>query len=109
MAGQKQATPQVKEKPPEAAAAPAEDRKVEQLSPTRMTEAEYRRTVYVATAHANTNPEDLLAREYWSHVAEKLKPWDHIEVRANDGGFYGGWVTSSVVGPFKGGPGSLGW
>jgi len=25
------------------------------------------------------------------------------------GGFYGGWVTSSVVGPFKGGPGSLGW
>lgn len=25
------------------------------------------------------------------------------------GGFYGGWVTSSVVGPFKGGPGSLRW
>ena len=25
------------------------------------------------------------------------------------GGFYGGWITSSVVGPFKGGPGSAGW
>lgn len=25
------------------------------------------------------------------------------------GGFYGGWITSTVVGPFKGGPGSLGW
>ncbi|RYB02058.1 DUF427 domain-containing protein [Lichenibacterium ramalinae] len=25
------------------------------------------------------------------------------------GGFYGGWVTSRVVGPFKGGPGSWGW
>lgn len=25
------------------------------------------------------------------------------------GGFYGGWVTSRVVGPFKGIPGSLGW
>jgi len=25
------------------------------------------------------------------------------------GGFYGGWVTSGVVGPFKGGPGSSGW
>ncbi len=25
------------------------------------------------------------------------------------GGFYGGWVTSSVVGPFKGGPGTHGW
>jgi uncharacterized protein (DUF427 family) len=23
--------------------------------------------------------------------------------------FYGGWVTSAVVGPFKGGPGSRGW
>jgi hypothetical protein len=26
-----------------------------------------------------------------------------------DGGFYGGWITSRVVGPFKGGPGTLGW
>lgn len=25
------------------------------------------------------------------------------------GGFYGGWVTPDVVGPFKGGPGSMGW
>lgn len=25
------------------------------------------------------------------------------------GGFYGGWITASVVGPFKGGPGSNGW
>ena len=25
------------------------------------------------------------------------------------GGFYGGWVTSLVVGPFKGGPGTEGW
>lgn len=25
------------------------------------------------------------------------------------GGFYGGWVTSKVVGPFKGAPGTWGW
>ncbi len=25
------------------------------------------------------------------------------------GGFYGGWITSNIVGPFKGGPGSRGW
>jgi uncharacterized protein (DUF427 family) len=25
------------------------------------------------------------------------------------GGFYGGWVTPGIVGPFKGGPGSMGW
>jgi uncharacterized protein (DUF427 family) len=30
-------------------------------------------------------------------------------VRAQAGGFYGGWITSDVVGPFKGEPGSLGW
>ncbi len=26
-----------------------------------------------------------------------------------DGGFYGGWITSRVVGPFKGAPGTWGW
>jgi len=25
------------------------------------------------------------------------------------GSFYGGWITSRIVGPFKGGPGSRGW
>ena len=25
------------------------------------------------------------------------------------GGFYGGWITSKVAGPFKGEPGSMGW
>ena len=25
------------------------------------------------------------------------------------GSFYGGWITSRIVGPFKGGPGSMGW
>jgi uncharacterized protein (DUF427 family) len=30
-------------------------------------------------------------------------------VIAQPGGFYGGWITSSVVGPFKGGPGTRGW
>jgi uncharacterized protein (DUF427 family) len=29
--------------------------------------------------------------------------------RPQAGGFYGGWVTSRVVGPFKGEPGTLGW
>lgn len=30
-------------------------------------------------------------------------------VRSNDGDFYGGWITSWVVGPFKGGAGTAGW
>jgi uncharacterized protein (DUF427 family) len=31
------------------------------------------------------------------------------KVRAQDGDFYGGWITPDVVGPFKGAPGTLGW
>lgn len=30
-------------------------------------------------------------------------------VDPNEGSFYGGWITSKVVGPFKGGTGSAGW
>jgi uncharacterized protein (DUF427 family) len=30
-------------------------------------------------------------------------------VTAQPGGFYGGWITAAVAGPFKGGPGSSGW
>ena len=34
---------------------------------------------------------------------------DGERVVPQEGGFYGGWITSRVVGPFKGGPGSRGW
>ena len=30
-------------------------------------------------------------------------------VRPQSGGFYGGWITPELVGPFKGDPGSQGW
>jgi uncharacterized protein (DUF427 family) len=30
-------------------------------------------------------------------------------VQAQEGDFYGGWITSRVRGPFKGAPGTLGW
>jgi len=34
---------------------------------------------------------------------------DGETVEPQPGGFYGGWITSWVAGPFKGGPGSMGW
>ncbi|MGZ5403351.1 MAG: DUF427 domain-containing protein [Nocardioides sp.] len=34
---------------------------------------------------------------------------DGERVVAQPGGFYGGWITSRVAGPFKGAPGSWGW
>jgi uncharacterized protein (DUF427 family) len=34
---------------------------------------------------------------------------DGEPARAQAGGFYGGWITGEVAGPFKGGLGTLGW
>jgi hypothetical protein len=34
---------------------------------------------------------------------------DGEQVRPQEDGFYAGWITSDVVGPFKGGPGTSGW
>ncbi|GLV57500.1 hypothetical protein KDH_43360 [Dictyobacter sp. S3.2.2.5] len=31
------------------------------------------------------------------------------QVQAQEGDFYGGWITHDIVGPFKGGRGSAGW
>ena len=47
-------------------------------------------------------------------VAMYAWPDLHITVggevaRAQPGGFYGGWVTPDLAGPFKGDPGSEGW
>jgi uncharacterized protein (DUF427 family) len=50
----------------------------------------------------------------WGHVAVLPGAMDRClvdgeRVVPQEGGFYGGWITSRVVGPFKGGPGSRGW
>ncbi|MBV9677926.1 MAG: DUF427 domain-containing protein [Acidobacteriaceae bacterium] len=34
---------------------------------------------------------------------------DEERVQPQPGDFYGGWITSDVVGPFKGSPGTWGW
>lgn len=34
---------------------------------------------------------------------------DDEKVEAQPGDFYGGWITSNIIGPFKGAPGSWGW
>ena len=48
------------------------------------------------------------------HVAFYCAAMDRCEVgdetaTPQPGGFYGGWVTSWVVGPFKGEPSTMGW
>lgn len=34
---------------------------------------------------------------------------DGEQVQAQEGDFYGGWITHEIVGPFKGGAGTSGW
>ena len=62
---------------------------------------------------------------YYSHPRDSYSAIvDHVAIYAGEmdeclidgervlpqaGGFYGGWITSSVAGPFKGAPGTHGW
>ncbi|MER8184483.1 DUF427 domain-containing protein [Kitasatospora sp. NPDC094015] len=34
---------------------------------------------------------------------------DGETVHAQEGDFYGGWITGAIIGPFKGAPGTAGW
>lgn len=48
------------------------------------------------------------------HIAFYAGPFDRCTVDGEQvvpqpGGFYGGWITSDLAGPFKGVPGSMGW
>jgi uncharacterized protein (DUF427 family) len=49
-----------------------------------------------------------------NHIAFYAGPFDKCTVDGEtvipqSGAFYGGWITSGFAGPFKGGPGTLGW
>ncbi|MEX2133262.1 MAG: DUF427 domain-containing protein [Acidimicrobiia bacterium] len=67
-----------------------------------------------------------ISRAAWSYPVpspgfEELKDWiafypskvdctvDGEAVKAQAGGFYGGWITSEIAGPFKGEPGTNSW
>jgi uncharacterized protein (DUF427 family) len=57
------------------------------------------------------NPGYELLRDYVAFYPQAMDECtvDGELVTAQPGHFYGGWVTSEVVGPFKGSPGSMGW
>lgn len=53
-------------------------------------------------------------REIAGYVSFYPQPMDRCVVDGEivipqPGGFYGGWITSDIVGPFKGGAGTLSW
>jgi uncharacterized protein (DUF427 family) len=65
----------------------------------------------VAWCYRDPTPRFLAIRDHVAFYPQRIEAcWvDGERVQANDGAFYGGWITSRVVGPFKGGPGTLGW
>lgn len=58
------------------------------LNSSRFKQAEYERNIWVVTPEAETPLEALLNPAFWAHVASSFKPWDHIEVRAEDGSYW---------------------
>ncbi len=89
----------------------------------RMTFCEWKGSArYVDIVVAGTDP--LIEVGWWypdpnrpelhDRVAVYAGPFDEItldgeRVVPQPGGFYGGWITADVTGPFKGGPGTHGW
>ena len=64
-----------------------------------------------AWSYAHPTPAFAVIAGHLAFYAQKVDEcWvDDERVQPNPGNFYGGWITSTVVGPFKGAPGTLGW
>ncbi len=64
-----------------------------------------------AWAYATPSPAFEPIRGFVAFYAGRMDECtvDGEVVVAQPGGFYGGWITTNIVGPFKGGPGSRAW
>ncbi|MEL6662592.1 MAG: DUF427 domain-containing protein [Pseudomonadota bacterium] len=71
----------------------------------------YRRASNAAWAYDNPTPTFIPIKGCVAFYPSLMDACfvDGERVQPQPGGFYGGWVTSHVAGPFKGGPGSMGW
>ena len=61
--------------------------------------------------YANPVPEYLMLKDYVAFYPNKMEACfvGEEQVEPQKGNFYGGWITSNIVGPFKGGAGTSGW
>ena len=104
---------------------PPEDIKMEYLQPTEKGSfcewkgrgnyytltVNNKQAINVAWYYPNPTPTFAPIKDY---VAFYAAPMDECLVNGETvtpqaGNLYGGWITSDIVGPFKGGPGSWGW
>jgi hypothetical protein len=67
-----------------------------QLQTQRFKQAEYERAVYTIIPEMDTPMDAILQPGYWAHVASRLKPWDIIEVRGEDGSYFAELLVQSA-------------
>lgn len=59
-----------------------------QLSPISLQLAEYAKSHYVVTVDHAIDDKDICNPSFWAHVAQKLKQFDTVELRSEDGSFW---------------------
>lgn len=69
------------------------------------------RAEHAAWSYPDPTPEFESLREHLAFYPSKMDECfvGDERVEAQEGDFYGGWITSKIVGPFKGPPGTWGW
>ena len=104
---------------------PPEDVRLEYFTPTpRRTFCEFKgqASYWTITVNGQTAADAAWSYRQPAPGYESLAGWiavypgrmdacyvDEERVTPQPGDFYGGWITSDMVGPFKGGPGTWGW
>lgn len=65
----------------------------------------------VGWSYPDPNSRYTLLKDFIAFYASKVEECyvGEERVQSQEGDFYGGWITSNIVGPFKGGPGTWGW
>ncbi len=67
-------------------------------------------SLIVAWSYPNPNKSFISIKGYLAFYPSKVDCYIGDEkVVAQEGDFYGGWITKNIVGPFKGGKGTWGW
>jgi uncharacterized protein (DUF427 family) len=70
-----------------------------------------KRAQKAAWSYANPNQRFAAIKDHIAFYPHKMDACyvDDEQARAQEGSFYGGWITDDIVGPFKGGAGTVGW
>lgn len=78
---------------PKAPDASAPQKRTVVAPPNRVKNAEFEQTRWIVNAEMGTTIEDVLKPDYLGHVSDSMKPYDHVEVRMDDGS----WIAEMIV------------